>query len=307
MSNSNTIQVAITIDKNYLPYAATMLVSLLVNTPSVQFDIYIIHKGLNTQKKAVLLKNLANYDVKCYFIEIKNNIFNNAIISHHISVATYWRLLLPHLLPQNLQKVLFLDADIIVRKSIQELWDTPIDNYCHAAVEDLGKFQEIKKKLNMANQSPYFNAGVMLINLEFWRKAEITKKAIAFIQNNSDKITLWDQDILNHFFENQWLPVSPIWNAHAFFFVDTPPDTQPLHITQKDSDNVRTNPSIVHFTGSDKPWFIENTHPFKNDYNNFLSLTTWKNMPLKSRKQSITKRIWKKLWYYLSINKLKKW
>src|SRR5690606_1313781 len=113
---------------------------------------------------------------------------------HHFSRANYYRLLIPELIPLA-QKVIYLDADIIMASSISEFQEFDLKDHALAAVAD--PIYQWKKDLGMKDTATYFNSGVMLINLNRWKELDISRKAFEFIQTYPDKIRFVDQCALN--------------------------------------------------------------------------------------------------------------
>ncbi len=272
------IRVVCTIDNNYIQHCGVMLYSLLSNSQYKKFFFYIIHNGLELKKRRVLEDFLTALGYNFLFLEIDSNFLQNAVLSDHVTIATYFRLFIPELIDTSVEKVLFLDSDIIVRHDIAQLWANDISNYTHAAVENPLFLEDYKQKLGIYRNNSYFNAGVMLINLNKWRELEITAKALKFLHDYPEKITFWDQDILNYLLQGQWLRLEPNWNAQEAFFKDYSPAE--LGITEEEFQKARLNPALIHYTGggSSKPWHFYCNHPFKQDYYEYIKKTPWKRV-----------------------------
>ncbi|MBL7813561.1 MAG: glycosyltransferase family 8 protein [Saprospiraceae bacterium] len=301
--SSETISIVVTIDDKYVQHCAVMLTSLFTFNRHLDFKIYVIYDTIRLKNHKRLQLTVEKYGYSVLFIQNNNQVFEEAFISDHISKATYLRLLIPDLVPQMLKKVLFLDADIIVRSKIDDLWHINIDNYSHAAVENPLITEAFKESLGMQGKSFYFNAGVLLINLAYWRNNSITEKSIWFLKNHIEKIIYWDQDILNVLLENQWRVAPTTWNAQEAIFTKKV-SCFDLNIPEEIFGELQKNPCIIHFTGSDKPWFIENTHPFKEEYYEYLTLTYWKSYKPISRKPSFKQRVHRKILKGLNFFKI---
>ena len=174
----------------------------------------------------------------------------------HVSLVTYYRLFLPELLPNSINKILFLDPDMLIRTKIAPLWQINIENYSIVAVENPNAM-ELKKRLLIPPTASYFNAGVLLINLNYWRTRNITKKLLFYLKNNQSKLRFWDQDVLNAVLWNSCRILEEAWNT-----IDTTQVSQP---------------KIIHFIGARKPWHLKNKHPYRAEYFDYLKKTPWKN------------------------------
>ena len=299
MKNKDTVvHIVFTIDNKYVQHCAVTLTSIFINNKHLLFEIYIIHNGISKWNQRLLIIELSKYHLQGHFIYVKESPFKDTMISHHLSSATYLRLLLPILLPKTLDKVLFLDSDMVVRENIDSLWHIDVSKYSHAAVENpMEDSNKFKENLGLQPTSRYFNAGLLLINLSFWREYNVLAKAIDFLKTSAEKIILWDQDILNSVLENKGYFLPYDWNVQEAFFIDaiTP---ELLNILPQDYEKIKANPKIIHFTGSDKPWFSTNKHPFKAEYFKYLGLTAWKNYKPRPRKLSLSTRIVNKVFYW---------
>lgn len=106
--------------------------------------------------------------------------------------------MLPEVLPVTLDKILYLDCDIIVNGRIESLWNIDLKYYTIGAVEDnIVISSEAPRRLGYPVQSSYFNAGVMLMNLSLMRDIQFTKNAFVYIEQHLKEIVYHDQDILN--------------------------------------------------------------------------------------------------------------
>jgi len=265
-----------TIDENYVQHCIVMLTSLFSNNKEDKFHVFILSNSLSPNS----IKAIAR------FFKLKRNSFSrfqidelllkDAPVYGHVSLATYYRLLIPTILPQNIDRVLFIDCDIIINGSISLFWEKDILNYSHISVENGGDNSPFIKKIEMKIESKYFNAGVMLINIKWWRENNVFNKSIDFLKFNSEKITFWDQDVLNAILENKWLEFPLKYNAQSYLFGKSI-DMDNLSYEELDAIN---NPLIVHFTGGgdSKPWHYNNQHPYKKVYQYFLYKTSFKHV-----------------------------
>jgi lipopolysaccharide biosynthesis glycosyltransferase len=281
-SQGNIINVACTIDNNYVQHCAVMLASLLDSNKSEFFEIYIIHNGIENNNKRKIEKFLSkqsNCKYKLILLDEKYllELPVNLPLFGHISIATYFRIFLAEVLPKTLDKVLFLDSDMIIRKGIRWLWETNLEGYSHAAAINPGLKDHFSNLYQQAVNPTYFNAGVLLINLQFWRENAVLSKACNLIRNYGEKLKCWDQDVLNILLNSDWLRVGLTWNATPRVFRG---EIKPEELmTDENTDAVAQDPAIVHFAGGGfhKPWYFQCEHPFKDLYKKYLKKTPWSN------------------------------
>ena len=252
------IHIATTIDKNYVQHLGVMLASLFENNPA---NAFVIHIFTDFEPEAEFRKLQAFIQAshqEMVFKQLNTVKVEGLKITGHISRATYFRLLIPGFLQSVTDRILYLDSDLLVLQDLLPLWQTDLGDFPVAAVPELAF-------INPDNDYLIFNAGVLLLNVNFWIENDLTHKALHYAQQNADKIVYWDQDVLNYIFQKNWLPLPEKWNLLSAHFATATPIT---------------DLGIIHYTGSLKPWHYHCTHPLKNKYFMYLRKTPWKKFRL---------------------------
>ncbi|WP_428331695.1 glycosyltransferase family 8 protein [Mucilaginibacter sp.] len=254
------INVFFSIDENYIQHFTVAVTSLLENNCDILFDIYVIHNIRHLQNiERVSHFLLDTYNVELKLINIANVDFSRFTTNDNYTSATYFRLFLPDIIPASVNGGLFLDSDIVVTGSIKNLIDIEIaDHYIFAASEAFVAHNTIRLNKLGFNLKDYFNAGVMLINLQAWRQGKLTEKFLQIADEYMQKFEWYDQDILNVFFANNWGHFDRKFNA--------------VHL-QNEQPEI---PVIVHFASFSKPWHYVDTHPYKYLYLMYLRLTPFR-------------------------------
>lgn len=273
----NRISIVCTFDNNYSQHCAVLLSSIFENNKESFFDIYILSDYIDEDNQNKLSKLVDNYSQKLYYLQIDKKQFEGLPFGGkflNISLAAYYRLILPDVLPESLNKILYLDCDIVVNGEISSLWNFDLQNNAVAGVEDSIRVSfNAPKRLGYPVNYSYFNSGVMLINLSTLRKMKFTQMAFFYIKCHLKEIVYHDQDILNALLYDKkvFLPIK--WNVMECFLFRRPL----IHSKYKQEiGDARKNPAIIHFTGKMKPWYKECNHPYKNKYCKYLLLTEWK-------------------------------
>lgn len=167
----------------------------------------------------------------------------------YISTGMYLRLFLPDLVPQRVQRLLYLDSDVLVNGDLGPLWELPLGDAPLAAVRDgLARSMGYEGGIPGAGSgiradAPYFNSGVMMMNLPVWRRLNVTERCLEYLIEHQDHLRFPDQDALNLVCYDQWLRLKSIWN-----------DTVLWWLKADDHVAVRRSVRITHFLGPDKPW-----------------------------------------------------
>ena len=245
-------------DENYEQHFGVAVTSVILNHPQVSLNIYAIANrfSANLQKKLQQLQAL--YNVAFHTYTIDDSVVQDLRTSSHISPATYYRLLSPQILPADLDKILYLDADLVVMGSLQELYDRDLTNYLVAARGNRVVTQ--KKRLSLQGNY-YFNAGVLLINLADWRSSRIMEQCLTFLRDYPHIAKFHDQDALNKVIDGQFLNLDPKWNSLVDLYQGN---------SEQTSESV-----IVHFVGSLKPWYVWCIAPERELYWSYLKQSPW--------------------------------
>ena len=275
---TDMIHVACNIDDRYTKYCCVMLTSLLHNNADCDFHIHIItqHLGEESRRRLTDLvetrygKTLSFYSPHADSVKhfhVKEN--------SHITIATYFRVFIASLLPADIDKVLYLDCDLVVDGPVTELWNTDISDVTLAGVEDMWSGRpEIYERLGYPQRYSYFNAGVLLLNLAKIRKSDFEQHALRNLIEHPEKYEMNDQDLLNELLhdDKKFLPFR--WNVQDGFLRHRRYERMSAESLPGLCDELR-NPVIVHYTGGHKPWQYKSIHPMKGRYYHYLDMTEW--------------------------------
>jgi lipopolysaccharide biosynthesis glycosyltransferase len=258
------IHIVVAADISYQQHLGVMLCSLFENNANRRMMIHLILNFKENKDSLKLRKLVRDYNRNLRVYQVEEGWGKDLKVDGHVSVSTYYRLLIPTLLPNEVEKVLYLDSDMVVLRSIDELWNTNLDNKALAAVVEPSHYRHAA--LNISPTMSYFNAGVMLMNLTIWRNEKLAARAVQFVHEHPEKIEFWDQDALNATLPGRWKELPSHWNQTSVVWDSYGQD--PIL------------PGIVHFTGSSKPWHYHNQHPQRDQYFHYLKLTPWKSFKI---------------------------
>jgi len=275
------MNIVCTIDNRYIRHCAVMLRTLHESNPGEDLTVYIVHEALDPNERAKLVGYLGTFLPSLSLLQVEPELLKAFPVFGHISIATYFRLLLPSILPPLLERVLFIDSDIVINGSLGKLWETSLDGHAIAAVTDRNLDMQ-RQRLGLAPDSPYFNAGMMLIDLNRWRQDNVLERGMDYAKANSDKLNNWDQDVLNHLFEKRVLLVHQRWNAMSHLWGLDPAWLEARGGLSEEEQEAVADPAIIHFAGGGfaKPWSHRCPHPWKDRYRTVLASTPWADVPL---------------------------
>ena len=272
-----------TLNDKFVPQVAAGITSVCENNKDIDtIDFYLMSMGITSKNKQKLTKYISKYKRNIYFIELDNleKYFDFKFDTNGWNPIVLARLLLDKLLPKKLDRVLYLDGDTIVRGSLKELWNTSMDDYSIAASIEPTIDKKRKISLDMKGY-PYYNAGVLLVNLVNWRKYEVGKEIIKYYQDNNGNLFANDQDAINGSQKGKIYTLSPKYNFYNIFyqypyrFLSHLCDFE--YVSKEVFIDALKNPTIIHYLGEERPWRIGNKHRYRDDYIKYLNMTPWKD------------------------------
>jgi lipopolysaccharide biosynthesis glycosyltransferase len=269
--NPSPIAVLFCTDTNYWQHLGATLASLLASNVRHQFRIMVcsLQPDPENEKK---IKQIAaeSGNATVEFITFTPNHLEALPISRYIGLGAYLRLFAAEYLDPQLDKVLYLDSDLIIRKDIGALWAADINDYFAAAVVE----PHFHENPGIIAGEPYFNSGVMLINLARWRsEGNLVGQFITCARERFSDLPYWDQDILNIVLRGRVAFLNPRWNFHAIYAEMLPGQ---LRLSPEEFLRIRRDPDIIHFTSKHKPWHYLPEPQYKRLYWEALSRTPWK-------------------------------
>lgn len=299
------IHVACNIDSNYVRHCAVTLVSLFENNRDEEFSVHIIARELSGADQKILTNLTECYHNRIFFYEPKIELLEGFTIrkfSKRISMATYYRCILSELLPADIDRLLYLDCDIVVLGKIRPFWDTPLANAGVAVVDDIGSSDARRYEiLKYPMEYGYFNAGVLLIDLDYWRKHNIAHACIDYFHKYPERIIYNDQDLLNCILYRNKVSVDLCWNVQDAFY--RTPKRMDEEWKKKYAECLK-HPVILHFTNR-KPWEYDSQHPLRYEYFKYLDLTPWKGERILHNPLYRVKRFFRLFPFYIHLRRSK--
>lgn len=271
---NSKLNILLSFDNNYIDNSIVLLKSIEKYNPQNNINVYVFYDNLSSinRVKCIIATCFTNIKIKFIKVPKKIQLIFKMSKDSVMPRITYYRLLASKLLPKNIDKVLYLDCDTLVVNNLNTLYKTDIENYAVAAVEGFCPDSR-REKLNISSSKKYFNTGVLLINLNYWRKYNVWKKYCEIISEFNEKLERWAQDVINISFEKEIYPLDFSYNTQQGLLKD---------------NECLEKINIIHFTGSGiaKPWYSDSTSCFKNRYDELLNLTNFTSKKTKCFKES---------------------
>lgn len=283
-----SVHIVFASDNAYVQHLGVLLVSIFENNKEESIAIHLLSDNISVEKKKILSQIVNLYRQSLTFYEMDKNLFKYfpLRVKDHISIAAYYRLKLSDILPKNISRILYLDCDMIVVGKLRPLWETDMRDMAVGAVMDVLSFMpETFVRLSLSPGNKYFNSGLLLINLDYWRKEDVFEKALRITEEKMDVLLWHDQDILNILFHDCWKSLPYRWNIMntlmrpASFF--TP------EMVCKIDEEIKHR-VVIHYTCAWKPWIYPCDNPLCFEYYKYLQKSPWKGFKPKT---TVKKRI----------------
>lgn len=268
-NDTKNISLAFSFNQNYLTPFYVLLTSIFINNTQESIDFHVILTGTTQQQNNDIINFVESHNSKIFFYTIEIDYVKSfAPHSERYGLATFYRLLLPQLLPVQLEKIIYLDVDIIVIGSLRELYEVQLNCSPLAAVSE--PVDETRPDLGLHAVGEYFNAGVLLINLPAWRTQKVTEQAIEFLKNYPEIAIFLDQDALNAVLVKNWVALDDkfnyTWRAIPF-------------VPQSELESIVAEKNIVHYNSSLKPWNRLSGNRLNYLYHQYMVKSPVANLP----------------------------
>ena len=246
----------VTLNSGYLKPLTVMLHSLERSNPDSVFTVYVSHHSHTAQDFAFLRARLDPARIRLKSVEVSDQLLHSAPITYRYPREMYYRLFAARFLPQDLDRILYLDPDLVVIRPLDSLYKMDFGKNLFIAASHVGRSLKAFNELRLdmpENSVPYVNSGVMMMNLELLRQELDEERILRYIQDNRDLLFLPDQDVLNGLYGDRILTVSPfLYNLNEKFLLFS--QLKPTGGARINLDWVRRNTVIVHYCGKNKPW-----------------------------------------------------
>lgn len=182
-------------------------------------------------------------------------------VSGHISEASYFRVLAPALLPGEVGRYIYLDCDVVVETALGKLYREDLEGRVIGAVGDV--LIRWNRLPGVRRGTPYFNAGVMVVDRIAWERAGLGEVALRRLRERPEVLKFHDQDLLNWVVEGNWKQMDARWNQQSAMWEIGRNQLARVH---PDPEALLNAPHVIHFSGFSKPWEYSCDHPLRDRY-----------------------------------------
>lgn len=263
------MNILVTLNAAYVPPLKVMLRSLFDNC-SEKVEVYLMHSDIKEPELERLSAFVEAYGHALYPLTVDREIFAKAPVNFYYPPEMYYRLIAHTVLPEHVDRILYLDPDILVLNPVEPLYYTELDGYYFAAAAHSNPVIDYINRLRLRTESnKYYNSGVLLINVELLRKEVDIQQIFDYIQKHAHELILPDQDVLNGLF---WHKIKPL-NEYLYNYDARRYRTYLIATKGRvNLDFVIHNTVILHFCGRQKPWHPNYKYRFGILYKHYQKL-----------------------------------
>lgn len=247
------MNILVTLNSGYVYPLTVMLHSMMQTNPATRFTIYVAHSSLTPSDFAKIRASVDPGRCRIVGIAVPDSLFGEAACKKRLSKETYYRLYAAEFLPREVNRILYLDPDIVINGNLNELYYTDMGDKLFAAASHNNRLINSFniRRLGMNKNSKYSNAGVMLINLALLRSENRTEELMDYLEENNSRLLLEDQDVFNALYSGRTLSLDPnIFNMDELTFTRLK-----RRLGYGGAMNFARNRTvIIHFNGKNKPW-----------------------------------------------------
>lgn len=265
MAQQTTYALACAFDEEFaLPAAVALRSASMHWSRPTRLDVYIIDGGVTPQSRSRIEESIFSSRMQLHWCSIAVEDFRDLPLFAGRKESIYHRLAIGDVVPAGIHRLIWLDMDVLVLRCLSTLGEIELEGKALAAVQDMA-IPLVSSPLGLAEfealglkpDTPYFNSGIMLIDLRLWREQDMRGQLLAYLRTHADRIFLFDQHAFNALYAGHWLPLDPRWNVIASLAGDR---------NTNDSDL----PWILHYAGAFKPWKVPLRGPVFNRYRQVL-------------------------------------
>lgn len=297
--DSTTLNISYGIDENYLDGVGVSIASVLLHN-RIKVAFHIICDQYTQAFVNKISELAAEYNVNIALYRINVRCLEVLPMTQVWSRAMYFRLFAFNYLSHKIDRLLYLDADVICKGSLAHLLELDLSDKVAAVVKDVDSIQQkVNERLPAYHlQDQYFNSGVVLVNLKQWSQNHLTEKALSLLTGETDKTAHFkypDQDVLNILLAGNVVFLPREYNT-IYTIKSELKDKTHQNYRQVIHDETR----LIHYTGATKPWHAWARYPSVIYYKNALVKSPWKNTPAKDARTLVE---YKKRYKHLLVQK----
>lgn len=276
-------------DDNYVRHMAVSMASLFEqNRAAEKLHVYLLGKDICPENRVHLAALAKQYGRQltilplCQFEESVRELAGETADAGRFTMTAFARLFAAELLPDSVERLLYLDCDTLVTGNLAPLWNTRLCGCAAAMAMEPSIYPEARSNCGLSGMDPYCNAGVILMDLTCFRREAVATRSMAYLRQRGGRLPFADQDCLNHVLRGRIRLLPQQYNFltnYRYFSYRSLAVRAPWfgrRLNASDWERAKRHPAILHFAGDERPWVSGNWNPYRRLYRRALAKTPWR-------------------------------
>lgn len=271
-------------NERYARHLGVSLYSLLDRNQDVEkITVYLLSVEMSRECKEKLKVITDRFHRELAVIELGDlrQKFAYQVNTGGFDISTLSRLFIGEVLPEQVERVIYMDCDTVILQSLKKMWETDLKGKVIGAVMEPTIYPSIKAQIGLTPEQPYYNAGVLLIDLKKWRACHVQKQLLNFYESMGGHLFACDQDTINGALKGKIKTLSPRYNFftnYRYFHYKELVRLSPAYgvIPRVELKQAKRHPVVLHFMGDERPWKNGNYNHYKRAYEWYLEQTPWR-------------------------------
>ena len=262
------------------------------NRDMKQITVYVLSLGLSEENREKLQTIAEAYGRELVILELGDirKRFDFEVDTGGYDISIMGRLFMGEMLPESVKRVLYLDCDTVVVRSLKKMWKEDLGDAVLGAVMEPTIYEAVKESIDLGKDDGYYNSGMLLVDLERWRKENVQEKLMSFLKEKGGALFASDQDLLNGALKGKIHTLMPEWNFfpnYRYFSYKTLVEHSSAYgaVSKEALKHAKKHPAIIHYMGDERPWIRGNLNHYRRAYEKYLAMTPWAGTPKETGKE----------------------
>lgn len=272
---------------NYARHLGVSLCSLFdSNRQAERIDAYILSVGIGADSRRKLDELAGRYGRQLHYVEMEDleRRISFDVDTGRFDISTLGRLFIGEVLPDKVERCIYLDCDTVVVRSLEKLWRADLCGAVIGAVQEPTIYRKVKEAIGLGEDEPYYNAGMLLVDLRAWRQADAGRRMMEFYGEKNGRLLANDQDVINGTLKGSIRTLPPKYNFfpnYRYFSYRALTGYAPVYrqVKKEQFQAAKRRPVIIHYMGDERPWIAGNLNHYRRAYEKYLAMTGWAGTP----------------------------
>lgn len=252
------------------------------NQGAEEIQVYVLSIGIGADSRRKLEELAVRYGRELIYVEMEDlkDRIPFSVDTGRFDISTLGRLFMGEALPREVERCIYLDCDTAVIRSLDRLWQADLGKAVIGAAQEPTIYRKVKETIGLKEDEPYYNAGMLLVDLKAWRQAQTGRRLMEFYAERGGRLLANDQDVLNGTLKGSIRTLPPKYNFfpnYRYFSYEALVNYAPVYreVTKKQFEAAKRRPVIIHYMGDERPWIAGNLNHYRRAYEKYLARTGW--------------------------------